>query len=329
LNDALVNIFGDIQPIHNPLISNFSIVGNVELYPECPSGTTLDVMAPQDFGEFGAVTKHNYSFLVNGTLDLREWPSDVIVTDDDNALEAVIHIVLCELRTTKFCSPFVHYYTNQTNSSVEFGDLHGRNHVDSEWVRKRVVPDAKFDFQVQVPVQVNDPGLFSVIAGLLFFLSDISTFPEPIYLGSVAAIPSNALEQILEFRNEPLILTTSNRALITSYVFIGLAGTVMLFLMFQLFIHRKDQVITLSQGKFLLGMCFFGLIAMVGSINFNPKNDLYCNLMGPLLLVPLHIFYSIILGRYGESMPSFHLFCYLRWKEKIRGQESVSSGSVK
>lgn len=205
--------------------------------------------------------------------------------------------MLCELRTTKFCSPFVHYYTNQTNSSVEFGDLHGRNHVDSEWVRKRVVPDAKFDFQVQVPVQVNDPGLFSVIAGLLFFLSDISTFPEPIYLGSVAAIPSNALEQILEFRNEPLILTTSNRALITSYVFIGLAGTVMLFLMFQLFIHRKDQVITLSQGKFLLGMCFFGLIAMVGSINFNPKNDLYCNLMGPLLLVPLHIFYSIILGR--------------------------------
>jgi hypothetical protein len=94
LNDALVNIFGDIQPIHNPLISNFSIVGNVELYPECPSGTTLDVMAPQDFGEFGAVTKHNYSFLVNGTLDLREWPSDVIVTDDDNALEAVIHVSL-------------------------------------------------------------------------------------------------------------------------------------------------------------------------------------------------------------------------------------------
>ena len=205
--------------------------------------------------------------------------------------------MLCELQTTRFCSPFVHYYTNQTNSSVEFGDLEGGNHVDSEWVRIRVVPDAQFDFQVQVPVRVNEPGLFSVVGGLLFFMSDISAFPEPIYLGSVAAIPGDASQQILEFRNEPLILTTSDRALITSYVFIGLAGTIMLFLMSQLFLHRKNQVITLTQGKFLLAMCLFGLIAMVGSISFNPKNDLYCNLMGPLLLTPLHIFYSIILGR--------------------------------
>ena len=92
MNDALVNIFGDIQPIHNPLISNFSTVGNVELYPECPIGTTLDVVAPLDFGEFGAVTQRNYSFTVNGTLDLREWPSDLIVTDDNNALEAAVHV---------------------------------------------------------------------------------------------------------------------------------------------------------------------------------------------------------------------------------------------
>lgn len=94
LNDALVNIYGNVQPIHNPLISNFSIVGNVQLYPMCPSGTTLDVLAPLDFGEFGAVTQHNYSFVVNGTLDLREWPSDLIVTDGGNALEAVVHVSL-------------------------------------------------------------------------------------------------------------------------------------------------------------------------------------------------------------------------------------------
>lgn len=36
---------------------------------------------------------------------------------------------------------------------------------------------------------------------------------------------------------------------------------------------------------------------MAGSIFFNPKSDLYCNMLGPMLVVPILIFYSIILGR--------------------------------
>ena len=184
------------------------------------------------------------------------------------------------------------------NETIAFGDLHGVNHVDSEFLRIKVVPDALFEFQVDVPVQVNDPGIFSVVAGLLFFLTDIDNFPDPLYMGSVAAIPANNLsKRIMEFRNEPEILTTSGPAEIVSYVFIGLAGTVMLFLMFQLVKNRTDQVVTLTQGKFLVAMLVFGIIAMVGSIFFNPKSDLYCNMLGPMLVAPLHIFYSIILGR--------------------------------
>lgn len=95
-NDVLASLLGDLQPINNPLISNFSTVGDVELQPNCPRGTSLSVFPTQDLGEFGAVTQHNYSFTVNGTLDLREWPSDLIVTDDDNAMEAVIHVSASE-----------------------------------------------------------------------------------------------------------------------------------------------------------------------------------------------------------------------------------------
>lgn len=105
-----------------------------------------------------AVTQHNYSFTLNGTLDLREqWPSDLVVSDDSNAFEAAIHFVLCELQTTGFCSPFVHYQIN-TSQQVSFGDLHGNIHVDSEFVILSVVPDALFQFEVQVPVRVNETG---------------------------------------------------------------------------------------------------------------------------------------------------------------------------
>lgn len=169
--------------------------------------------------------------------------------------------------------------------------------MDSEFVLINVIPDALFDFQVDVPIRVNEPGIFSVMAGIFFFLSDIETFPDALYMASVGAIPENSTGQTMEFRNEPTILTTSRKAEIASYVFIGLGGTIMLFLMFQLVKHQKDQVVTLTQGKFLLLMLFFGIIAMVGSIFFNPKNDLYCNMLGPMLIVPIHLVYSIILGR--------------------------------
>lgn len=89
------------------------------------------------------------------------------------------------------------------------------------------------------------PGIFSVVAGLVFFLSDLPSFPDPLYMATVAAIPNNATQQVLEFRNEPVILTTSRTAEIVSYVLIGLGGCVLKFLMFQLIKHRKNQVVTL------------------------------------------------------------------------------------
>lgn len=261
--EVLGSLLGDEQPINNPLVSNFTTVGEIELYPTCPEGTTLNVFVP-DFGEFGAVTQHNYSFTVNGTLDLREWPTDLIVTDDENAFDAAIHLVFCDVTTTAgFCFPSIHYLTNEADP-ITFGDVHGETHVNSDFVTMTVIPDILFDFEVEVPVRINQAGIFKVVAGMFWFMTDFASFPQALYMASVAAIP--ATQQILEFRNEPEILTTSNTAEIVSYALIGLGGCVMLFLMLQLIKHRKDQVMTLTQGKFLVAMCLFGLIAMVSQM---------------------------------------------------------------
>jgi hypothetical protein len=55
--------------IENPLISDFIMVGEPELYPNCPNGTDLDVYPPQgDIRENGSfLTLRNYSVVVNGS----------------------------------------------------------------------------------------------------------------------------------------------------------------------------------------------------------------------------------------------------------------------
>lgn len=207
-----------------------------------------------------------------------------------------LQVVLCDLRSTLFCSPFVNFQTDRTDN-VTYGDLHDDNYVDSESIRIQLNPRELQNFRVDVPVRVNKSGTFFVLAEVVFFLSNEALYPNPIYVGSVTNIPLDKSAQITEFFNGPEILTTSQRSEIVSYVLIGLSGCVMLFLLFQAIKHRKNQVLMLSQGLFLIAMLFSGLVGMVGSIFFNPKTDLYCNMLGPMLVVPVHVFYSIILAR--------------------------------
>jgi len=94
-SDLLTSLLVNVQPMDNPLIENFSTAGQVELYPSCPSGTSLQIFPPRELGEIGAVTHYNYTFVVNGTLDMQEWPTDSLVTDNENVMEAVIHVSIC------------------------------------------------------------------------------------------------------------------------------------------------------------------------------------------------------------------------------------------
>ena len=207
-----------------------------------------------------------------------------------------LQVVLCDLRSTGFCSPFVNFQTDRSNN-VTYGDLADANHIDSQSIRIQVNPRELQNFRVDVPVRVNKSGIFSVLAEVVFFLSNEALYPNAVYVGSVTNIPLDKFAQVTEFLNGPEISETSRRSEIASYVLIGLSGCVMLFLLFQTFKHRKNQVLMLSQGLFLIAMLFSGLVGMVGSIFFNPKNDLYCNMLGPMLLIPVHVFYSIILAR--------------------------------
>ena len=68
---------------------------DVEVFPVCPNGTDLNVFLPNDIGETGLVTQRNYSFVVNGTIDLREWPTNLLVTDE-GTMEASIHVSMSD-----------------------------------------------------------------------------------------------------------------------------------------------------------------------------------------------------------------------------------------
>ena len=188
----------------------------------------------------------------------------------------------------------MHFDANDTDSTV-FGDRHGDNHIDSEFIRISISSNQLQSFETSVPVRVNEPGTFSVVAGLEFFLSNTTATSEPVYLATIANVPIQ--DNIVQYQNEPNILYTTANAEIVSYAMIGLVGSIMLYLLYYTVKYRKEQALLLAQGYFLIAMLCTGIVTIVGTLFFNPKNDLYCKLFGPMLILPAYVFFSIILAR--------------------------------
>jgi len=80
-------------------------------------------------------------------------------------------------------------------------------------------------------------------------------------------------------------------------VVIGIFGAFALACLLYIVYHRSNPVMVLSQAPFLatlVGACF---TQVTFSFTYMPLRDVFCNMQGPLVTVPLHLGTSILLGR--------------------------------
>lgn len=180
------------------------------------------------------------------------------------------------------------------------GDRHGDTHVHSPTIKVPVNPTQMLQsFNVTVPTIINDPGSFYAIGALQFYTynrdAPNQTTPTAEYRYDVA----NALSDmnLITYEDEPNILTVTTGIQILCYVLIGVACLAILFLLYQTVKHRKNNVIRVSQGHFLIVFLLAALWASASAILLEPKNDVYCNLSNPMIFIPLQLLFSIAIGR--------------------------------
>ncbi|KAL3914385.1 MAG: hypothetical protein SGILL_006122 [Bacillariaceae sp.] len=251
-----------------------------------------------------------YNYTINASIDLDELSGLNIVSDEGSRV--AVAVVACDSIRAGFCSPFVHEQANirEANEMEKYGhtlfaekritgDRHGGTHVHSPAVIIEVDTDSssrQLDFEVTVPMRINDPGTFYVIGTLQFFMGDALGVPK--YRYDVAnALNLEQNERLVTYQAPPEILEVSRGVKIASYVAVAIASAVILFLLFQTIKHYKSQVLRISQAPFLVVFLLAALVATLSTLLFNPKNDVTCMLAFPLVFISLQLLFAVTLGR--------------------------------
>ena len=351
------------------LVENFSMADKVELLPECPDGTWLEVFAPVDFfkirqglvgsdsgskvnsqsatarassapdrteeekdetlgkdvpqvgtlkGMFRPRTYEWYNYTVNVRIDLRSLNGSYVVSDDQKPLVAV-SVVACDSVTAGFCSPFVHEQANAREARIEAsytpeeaaaaalkpkratGDRHGGTHVHAPAVLINLdqvdIVDGRYEFSVEVPTIINQPGNFFVIGTLQLYLGE-DVDGQPKFRYDIAnALSLEEHIRFVTYQDPPVVLEVSDAVRTVSYVFVGIACSIMMYIVLQTIRHYNSQVLQISQAPFLVVFQLSAIVATASSVLFDPRSDLWCNLAQPFVFISLQIMYAVTFGR--------------------------------
>ena len=104
-------------------------------------------------------------------------------------------------------------------------------------------------------------------------------------------------DRSLLFTSPTQILTIDSAMAILSYVIIGITGSIQWALLLASLYYRKEGVMRLSQGNFLIALQACGLIASVSAFLYAGNTSTWCFLQSPLTLIPLQVMLAIIFGR--------------------------------
>ena len=174
------------------------------------------------------------------------------------------------------------------------GNLHGGTHIHSPWIFLDMNGQRRISENVSVPLLVNAPGDYFVIGTVQLYTSINGTTA---YRWDI----SNALDEgegrYIRYQSPPQINEVSDGVLYFSYVAIALASAALAFLIGQTLWNREHQVLKLSQGDFLVVFGMSALVATCCTFLLTPKNDTYCRLQFPVLLIPIQLMYAITIGR--------------------------------
>lgn len=101
----------------------------------------------------------------------------------------------------------------------------------------------------------------------------------------------------LYFQKPPTIRSVTKFVEILVWIAIGIAIFVQLVLLFFTIRYRKEGIMQMSQGSFLILVQVAGLIAASCSFLHNPKSNVHCALSFPLTFIPMQLMLAVIFGR--------------------------------
>lgn len=104
-------------------------------------------------------------------------------------------------------------------------------------------------------------------------------------------------QSLTYYYDPPEIQKVDYPILTTSYVVIGLAGAIIIYLLSHTLKNLNNQVMKLSQGNFLVVFLLAGLTGTACVVFARPRNDLYCQAFYPAVFIPLQLFYAVTAGR--------------------------------
>jgi hypothetical protein len=307
----------------NPLVNGTHVsLQRPSIIEDCRASLTLHPPTELSRGE-RLRTDVEYEYTVKLDLDLRhlllgvDGGGEDLVTDDLGR-SVRVQLLFCAIGRTGFCSPFVpdealaHAAQNRnigetdTSMIMHDGVMPAMTHIDSGW---EFFPnlgsggDTQLQRNINIWTSIERKGEYFVIASLQFFTFTANmtntTNPQVSYRWDIANAlrPGADIGRVVEYNDPPVITEVSEGILIFSNCAIGVSSLCILFLIYQTIKHRKAQVLNLSQVDFLVVFLVSALIATVSAFLLQPKNDLYCQIRLPMILIPIQVMYSITLGR--------------------------------
>jgi len=199
-----------------------------------------------------------------------------------------------------------------SSSSSALGQIEyvgSQNHHMTNWSETTSLlgkNDQLFRAAVNVTLHVPSPakfGAFFVVGEALIDFFEINnddsengTATTPTTIQRIT-IASTVPEYAFYVSSPPLILGCSLSMKVYLGIVIGLAGSFALASLIFVVWHRKHVVMTLAQGPFLATLAGSCLVVIVFSFTFLPTRDVFCNLNGPLVLLPLHVAAAIMVAR--------------------------------
>ena len=219
----------------------------------------------------------------------------------DEGPRVAVQIMACELGKAGFCSPFKHEEANARLASenrsedLQPGDSHGETHTHSGYHFLDVpsVPGHLYSHTLTIPMIVNTRGSHFLIASLQLFFKDATGMFVRFDVAN--ALPIN--QRIVEFVDPPRIMevsrTTQNLMLLAN----GFVTCIIGVLLWQTIRHRNHQIMTLTQGNFLIVFLVAAMVVTSASSLFDPRNAFDCQFGVPIVLISAQLMFSVILGR--------------------------------
>lgn len=290
----------------NPLVQNFSIAGGISLLRACPSGNTLTAEAPVEVELIEGTSRGRlrtgqyYDYSIQLSLNLTSLDQRSIVSDMGPAIS--FQVLACVNGNSGFCSPFIHEESKARlvaqgmSTAVARGDRHGGTHVHSPRVFSRLDPTEgpTYNIQVKVPMIINNPGDFFVIAAIQFFTGESDTDIRTHYdMGNALVLG----QRLISYQAPVELLEVSHGVLMICHAIRGVAGLIILFLIGQTIYHRQHQVLKLSQQPFLIVFLVGALAATLSTLLIEPRNDFYCRWNRTAVLTSLQLVIAVLGGR--------------------------------